>query len=133
MLLYFKLYCFLLRYFDSGRDFYCHPDRATSHDSSSPSTSTASSSQGNRSSRDLVVGAPVLSSTQPVPSVPWQKMPPCLMLALEDKRHPAPSLRKEMVRIIIDNLDRPNKAHPPVTVLRAISHEVKKIPESFTT
>ena len=60
-------------------------------------------------------------------------MSPQLMLALEEKRRPAPSVRKEMVRIIVDHLDRPHQALPRTKVLRAVAYEIiKKYPKSFT-
>ena len=54
------------------------------------------------------------------------------MAALKAKKRPAPSLRKEMIRIIVDDLDKPSAALPRTKELRALSAEiVGRYPDSF--
>ena len=64
--------------------------------------------------------------------IPWHKMPEELMTSLKHGRRPSPSLRKEMVRIVIADLYNLNLPLPRTTVLRALAQEaVRKYPNSL--
>ncbi|XP_033646404.1 uncharacterized protein LOC117305635 [Asterias rubens] len=103
--------------------------------SSSRSSSSSATDESSQSSVEIAVGNPFPSRSSAETGstrVPWQKMPRLLMAALEAKRRPAPSLRKEMIRIIVDDLDKPSTSLPRTKVLRALSSEiVQRFPDSF--
>lgn len=60
--------------------------------------------------------------------VPWHKMPPNLMLALSEKKRPKPKERRELVRIVIDNVLSKECGRPGRAKLREIA---KKIVEQY--
>uniref|UniRef100_W5KJ82 Zinc finger protein with KRAB and SCAN domains 4-like n=1 Tax=Astyanax mexicanus TaxID=7994 RepID=W5KJ82_ASTMX len=64
--------------------------------------------------------------------IPWEKFPPELVKAMVEKTRPHPSLRREMVRIIIDDFFSAKMKRPGRDTIRQISHElVLKYPNSF--
>lgn len=67
-----------------------------------------------------------------VVSVPWSKMPPMLTQALDAEERPDPRLRREMVRIIVDDLNKPGLKLPRTKELGRIAQAiVNKYPKSF--
>ncbi|XP_031167416.1 uncharacterized protein LOC116058713 [Sander lucioperca] len=60
--------------------------------------------------------------------VPWHKMPPNLMLALSEKKRPKPKERRELVRIVIDDVLSKERGRPGRAKLREIA---KKIVEQY--
>ncbi|XP_072522286.1 uncharacterized protein [Salminus brasiliensis] len=64
--------------------------------------------------------------------IPWEKFPPELVKAMIEKTRPHPSLRREMVRIIIDDFLASKQKRPARDTLRQIARElVQKYPRSF--
>ncbi|XP_071945705.1 uncharacterized protein [Antedon mediterranea] len=64
--------------------------------------------------------------------IPWHKFSPKLMEALENKVRPQPTLRREMIRIIVDNLNQPDVPLPRKKTLSFIAEKiVAKYPDSF--
>lgn len=61
-------------------------------------------------------------------AVPWHKMPPNLMLALSEKKRPKPKERRELVRIVIDDVLSKGRGRPGRAKLREIA---KKIVEQY--
>lgn len=65
-------------------------------------------------------------------AVPWHKMPPNLMLALSEKKRPKPKERRELVRIVIDDLLGKQHGRPGRAKLREIAKQiVQQYPCSF--
>lgn len=65
-------------------------------------------------------------------SVPWHKMPANLMLALSEKKRPKPKERRELVRIVIDDVLGKEHGRPGRAKLRDIAKQiVKQYPCSF--
>ncbi|XP_060786670.1 uncharacterized protein LOC132892416 [Neoarius graeffei] len=64
--------------------------------------------------------------------VPWHKMPPNLMLALREKKRPKPKERREMIRIVIDDVLAKERGRPGRGKLREIAKKiVQQYPSSF--
>lgn len=65
-------------------------------------------------------------------AVPWHKMPPNLMLALREKKRPKPKERRELVRVIIDDVLCKENIRPGRAKLREIARQiVQEYPFSF--
>ncbi|XP_055067851.2 uncharacterized protein [Misgurnus anguillicaudatus] len=65
-------------------------------------------------------------------AVPWHKMPSDLMLAISKKKRPKPKERRELVRIVIDDVFRKERGRPGRAKLREIAKRiVAQYPCSF--
>ncbi|XP_041860268.1 uncharacterized protein LOC121651876 [Melanotaenia boesemani] len=65
-------------------------------------------------------------------AVPWHKMPPNLMLSLSEKKRPKPKERRELVRIVIDDVVSKVRGRPGRAKLREIAKKiVDQYPCSF--
>ncbi|XP_071345452.1 uncharacterized protein [Trachinotus anak] len=76
--------------------------------------------------------SPIESPSCETYSVPWHKMPPNLMVPLGEKKRAPPKERREMVRIIIDDLLSKEPGRPGRAKLRGIAKQiVEQYPCSF--
>lgn len=72
------------------------------------------------------------STTQEVYVVPWHKLPSNLMLVLSEKKRPKPSERRELIRIVIDDLLHKENGRPGRAKLWHVAKQiVDKYPCSF--
>ncbi|XP_039511056.1 uncharacterized protein LOC120465397 isoform X2 [Pimephales promelas] len=72
------------------------------------------------------------STTHEVYVVPWHKMPSNFMLVLSEKKRPKPSERRELVRIVMDDVLSKVNGRPGRAKLRDIAKQiVDKYPCSF--
>ncbi|XP_071795879.1 uncharacterized protein [Asterias amurensis] len=113
------------------------PEKAPAMESSvteDDSSSAAGSSVPEDDSSSTASGTSPMSSTASSvqPSVPWRKMSKELLSCVQANLSPSPSMRKEMIRVIIDDLHKPNTPLPRTKTLRSIAQEViRKYPKSF--
>ncbi|XP_027869633.1 uncharacterized protein LOC114142520 isoform X2 [Xiphophorus couchianus] len=76
--------------------------------------------------------SPVTSGSCEAYPVPWHKMPPQLMIAVEEKKRPKPKDRRELVRIIIDDVLGKDQKRPGRAKLRNIAQQIiEQYPCSF--
>ncbi|KAL7870389.1 hypothetical protein SRHO_G00078860, partial [Serrasalmus rhombeus] len=64
--------------------------------------------------------------------IPWHKLPSELIKALNEKKRPMPALRREMIRIVVDDL-LASGSRPGRTKLRHVAQQiVERFPKSFS-
>ncbi|XP_072032571.1 uncharacterized protein [Amphiura filiformis] len=94
--------------------------------------SVASPSGASTSGAGTNTRAKKLPVSESEDNIPWSKMPPKLMEALEAGQRPEPRLRREMIRIIVDNLNKPGSKLPRTKQLGLLARAiVEKYPKSF--
>ena len=99
---------------------------------SSPSSSVASWLHSLDTSGSSDKSASTSSNQEPTYEIPWNKFPPRLIEACKKKQRPEPSLRREMIRILVDNINTPGVKLPRKKQLSLLAKEiVDKYPQSF--